>query len=304
MALEVLYGPVDITVDGVAVAGMGAGFTWLQGIGFLTVLDPTGGSYGFYAVQMDGAAQLRSDMSVGLVPVLDLRSARGLAVSDTSSLYNFNWIAGYPDATALLTPGVSTAGIAVITVDRYLKFSSGTPMQALESPNGVTFTAEYTFPTPAGYTFVNVSRGRTPTEVCITYTNGSLGQLRFYDVSLKKQIGETLYIGESFDSCWYVPKYDVFVEIKNKQVKILANSINPSTLSNPTAITAVTAGRVSKLRVQLLGAQSEPCVGELVNWSIASGSGSLSVPQSVTDVSGYAYADLIEAIGTSGSVVV
>jgi hypothetical protein len=124
MALEVLYGPSDVTVDGIAVAGTG-GFMWLQGIGLLAVLHPTGGAFGFYAVQMDGSAQSRSSFNgVGFGPLLDLRSVRGLAVKAGDGLHNFNWLVGQPDTAPFFTPSVGGHDINVIAADRYLQFSS------------------------------------------------------------------------------------------------------------------------------------------------------------------------------------
>jgi hypothetical protein len=174
----------------------------------------------------------------------------------------------------------------------------------LSSADGITFTAEYTFPTPAGYTLVNVSRGRSTSEVCITYSNGSLGQIRFYDTVGKVQIGDTLHLSDAPDGCWYVPKYDIFVELKTQQLKILADAVQPYSISAPTATPAVDAGLVSQLQVQLLGAQSEPCIGELINWSITAGSGSLIKPQSTTDGNGYATNALVIPVGSTGSTSV
>jgi hypothetical protein len=304
MALELLYGPSDVTVDGIAVASIG-GFMWLQGIGLLAVLHPTGGSFGFYAVQMDGVAEgPRSGYNgIGFNPVLDLRSTRGLAVKTASDLYNFNWLVGQPDPTSFLHSFPGVLSIAVITADRYVGFfDSGSGVQAQSTHDGTTYTAEYTFSAPfTGGTLVNVSRGRSTTEVCLVFNSG---QIRFYDTIGKTQSGPTLFIGEDPDGCWYVPKHDVFVELKNKQLKILANAIQPATLSDPAATPAVGAGLVSQLQVQLLGAQGEPCVGELIDWSVSAGVGSLTVPQSATDSSGHATSALVVPVGSTGSVTV
>ncbi len=303
MALEMLYGPVNVALNGVPVVSAG-GFTWLQGIGLLAVLDPAT-AFGFYAVQLDGTVQgPRSAYNgSGFSPVLDIRSNRALVVKGGGSLYNFDWLVGRQDSTPLLTAS-GWSSIDVITVDRYLHFSSGSPMQALASADGITFTAEYTFPIPAGYTLVNVSRGRTTTEVCCAYTNGSLGQLRFYDTVTKAQRGDTRYIGETFDGCWYIAKFDIFVELKNKQLKILANATAPSSFTTITASPAIAPGYVSQLSVQFSGAQSEPCVGELIDWFVTAGTASLAVAQSVTDSTGTALNNLIVPVGASGSVAV
>jgi hypothetical protein len=141
--------------------------------------------------------------------------------------------------------------------------------------------------------------------VCIACSSNTI---RFYDVVSKTQVGQTRYVGESFYGIWYVPKWDVFimhtVGTGNGQIKILADATQPATLSNPAALTAVTAGRVSQLQVQLLGSNSEPCVGELINWSVSAGAGVLTAPQSTTDANGYAITGLLIPIGASGSVTV
>jgi hypothetical protein len=311
MALEVLYGPIGPLFNGTPPVAVTGGLAWIQGIGLLTVCDPVS-SYGTYAMQMDGTLEgPRSSFNAsGFGMVLDLRSARGLAVKGGSGvgagLYHFNWLICQPDPVAFLLPGVTIAGandIDVITPDgRYLQFRND---QVWSSIDGVTFVSEYAFAAPSGSTVNNVSRGRTATEVCIAFSGTNT--LRFYDVSLKRQVGETLYIGESFSSCWCIPKWDVFLEHAGSgigAIKILANNTAPATLSSPTALATVTAGNVSQLQVRLLGAQSEPCIGELINWSISAGVGSLTVPQSATDSHGYAVTGLVIPVGGAGNVTV
>jgi hypothetical protein len=303
MALEVLYGPSAITAGVIAATSVG-GFTWIQGLGLLAVLDV--GGFSLYAVQMDGSAQgpRSSYFGTGFGPVLDLRSSRGLAVRNVGNLYSFNYLTGSADTTVSLLSGSAVFRVNVIAADRYLGFfDSGGGLQAQATHDGTTYTAEYTFTGGPG-SIINVSRGRSTTEVCLAFNTG---QIRFYDTVGKKQNGATLFIGEGLSSsegCWYVPKHDVFVELKSLQLKILANAVAPATLSNPAASPAVVAGNVSQLTVQLRGAQSEPCVGELIDWSIPSGAGSLVLAQSATDLNGNATNSLIVPVGSSGSVVV
>src|SRR6185312_8049300 len=120
-----------------------------------------------------------------------------------------------------------------------------------------------------------------------------------YDTLRRVQVGQVQYVGETSDGCWYIPKWDIFLELQlsAKQLKVLANAVEPATLSNPVALTPITAGNVSEMQVQLLGAQGEPCVGELVNWSVASGSGSASPGQSTTDDNGYAKTNYASPVG-------
>ena len=307
MALEVLYGPVNVQAGGISAASA-AGFMWLQGIGLLAVLDLSS-AFNLYAVQMDGTAKgPRSGYNgSGFAPVLDLRNVRGLAVATVTDLYNFNWLVGQPDTLSLLH-GSACYRINVITADRYVGFfDSGAGMQAQATHDGTMYVSEYTFTSPSAGTLKNVSRGRSTTEVCLAFYNG---QVRFYDLSLKVQNGPTLFVGEAPDGCWYVPKWDVFVELLSLQVKILADATAPATLSNPIALTNtdllgdVIAGRIAELQVQLLGAQSEPCIGELINWSVTSGVGLLTAPQSTTDDNGYATTGLIIPIGGTGTTAV
>jgi hypothetical protein len=298
MALELLYGPTPITFGAVPVAAVGNPLTWMQGVGLLMPVQPAGGSYGLYATQMDGnTLGPRSTFSGSYTAVLDLRSARGLAMLGSGALYGFNYLAGQPNPAPLLAS--ASLNIRVITADgRYLSFNGS---GVSSSTDGVTFTSEYAWAAPDASSFQCVSRGSSSTEICVLLTNN---QLRFYDTVGKTQNGPSLFVGESASGVWYVPKYNVFVELLGPQIKILANMVAPATLSNPVASPAVVAGDVSKLTVQLLGAQSEPCVGELIDWSVASGSGSLILPQSVTDANGNATNSLVVPVGSTGSVVV
>ena len=78
--------------------------------------------------------------------------------------------------------------------------------------------------------------------------------------------------------------------------------MRPSSLSSPAAVSAIAQGRVSQVRVRLLGANSDACEGELVDWSITAGSGALAEAQSTTDADGYAYNEYIAPVtGGAGS---
>ncbi len=180
-------------------------------------------------------------------------------------------------------------------------------MAVLTSDDAATFTLEYTFSSPtAGDVCISVSRGRSPTEVCTAWNSG---KILFYDVALKAQPAQVpMFVVDSFDACFYVPKWNVFWVFTHGVFQIVAHTPAPATLSNPAVVDvlldAVEAGHVSHIRVRCLGSNSEPCTGELINWSIAAGAGFLAEPQSATDDSGYASNKLVIPIGSAGTVTV
>lgn len=308
MALEVLAGPYSILIDGVApdtVANVGGeGITWIQGLGlYIASCAPHGEGSKVIAVQMDGTGHRRGPFplsNLGTI-VTDLRAGgRGYAGRDAFSLFPLNYLAANHDATAFFSTSPTILGdIRVVCADRFLKLV-GAAVQWSALDDSVTWATEYTFASFGTGGNPTISRGRGANELCITW--GTSGQIRFYDTIAKAQAGATLFVGETNDAVVYVPKWDVFVELKSKQIKVLANAPRPASISTPAFSPAATAGEVSAVSVQVLGAQSEPCVGELVDWSIVSGGGSLSATQSMTDATGHATVNYIAPIGLSGSV--
>lgn len=301
MALEQTAGPYTIAVDSVAVNTFSSA-AWIQGLGLLSLeCVPATGTIGTYVAQMDGAAMFRSPFSAGgQVVIVDLRSVNGLDIFDGTHFTSFDYVAGAPQLDPWLTlPSTHTAPQVVLT-DRFLKV--GTEVDASLITDGVTYIPEYTFTGTAPSGQVTVSRTKSPGLICLAW--GGNGQIRFYDTVARTQVGPTQFVGEGFDQCWYIPKWDIFLELKNKQLKVYANAVRPASLSNPSALSAVQAGLVTQWQVQVLGAQGEPCVGELVNWSIGSGDGSLTALQSTTDDNGNAQVGYICPVGSSGSVTI
>jgi hypothetical protein len=301
MALEVLAGPYPITVDGVAIDYFfntgGEAVTWLQGVGlYCGTLWPHGELPKVCVVQMDGVAHRRTPGNLSYI-VLDLRAGTfGLAVRDNYSLYALNYLVSRNDPAPFYTvPSGFIADIRVICEDRFLRLT-GLTVSSSPLYDGVNWTTEYTFPGSGGVEGGTISRGRGPYEICLA----TGAQIRFYDTRGKTQTGAIRYIGETPDACVCVPKWGVFVTVKSLQIKVLADAPRPYSISAPTLAPAATAGKVSVATVQVLGAQGEPCVGELIDWSITSGGGSLEA-QSLTDGSGYATSNYIAPVGLTGS---
>jgi len=308
MALEVLAGPYNITAqDGTHLSSFGGDLeaTYIQGLGLLGSGVKLPSTSGMWAVQLDGTAYVRTDFAVGVTLLPDLRRSRGYTANVSNlALYNFNWLAGRPDLDPWLTPvsGFFSA-FQVVAPDRFLQFN-GTGVAASPLYDGKTFTAEYvwTGSSPGGPWSASAV---SATEVCIQFASGSHPQIRFYDVVQKKQSRPTSFADTFYDGgLWYVPKWDVFVAVKARAVYVLANAVRPASVSNPAFSPTPTAGEVSDVSVRVLGAQSEPCVGELINWSITAGGGSLTQTQSATDAQGYAHTGYVAPPGLAGSVTI
>ncbi|RWA55351.1 hypothetical protein AU476_07535 [Cupriavidus sp. UYMSc13B] len=120
--------------------------------------------------------------------------------------------------------------------------------------------------------------------LALAYPNG---EVVYYDWVKKAQVGGVAYLGVN-QGAWYSPRHDIFVALASQQVKVFANAPRPATLSAPVAVTPVAKGRASSIKTRLLGSNSEPCVGEVVDW-VLSGPGQLTAAQSVTDSDGWAW---------------
>jgi hypothetical protein len=305
MALEVLAGPYSITTDGGtpidSFPSGGQEGAYIQGLGLFVMLSPASEGSKLCAVQWDGTAHRRG-ITANITPIIPNLRDGGFAYRHAFHLYAIDILAARNDPTAFYDSPGGTLAMHVICPDRFLRFSLGT-VQSSPLNDGVTFTTEYTWSGTALGSILTVSPGGAPNILCVASHN-SPGQIRFYDIVKKTQVGSVLYVGEAHDGVWYVPKHNVFLEVHTKQVKVLANAVRPATLANPSALATVQAGRTVQVRTRLLGAQSEPCVGELIDWSITAGSGSLADAQTTTDADGYAYNTLVSAVGSSGNVTV
>jgi hypothetical protein len=302
MALEVLAGPYPITTDGGTAIdsfsnsdGMDA--VYVQGIGLYGNLTPHGETPEYCAVQWDGTAARRGWHSDRVPLMLNLRDG-GFALRGINTISKFDILAAREEPTPFYTAASFVSG-QVICADRYLRFNLG---MVESSADAMTWTTEHTWSGAAPGSGNTVSDGGAPNVLCVSFT--SSGQIRFYDVLRKVQVGNTRFVGEANQGVWYIAKYGVFLELVSKQIKILADAPRPASIANPAALATVQAGRAVQVRTQVLGAQSEPCAGELVNWSISAGAGSLEQAQTETDADGYAFNVLTSPVGSSGGVTV
>ena len=125
--------------------------------------------------------------------------------------------------------------------------------------------------------------------ILIAYTSG---EIIFYNHVLQEQTDVHLFVAANVGT-WYSPKFDIYISLRaDDTLSIYSSEIVPATIGAITAVSPLTRGRVSIVKVRLTGAASEPCVGEFINW-IVYGAGVLKVAQSVTDSDGYAWNECI-----------
>lgn len=85
------------------------------------------------------------------------------------------------------------------------------------------------------------------------------------------------------------------------EIMVFSDETRPATLTNPVELSTPTRGFVSTMEVQLTGAHSDQVVGFPIDWSITSGTGTLSAAQTLTDAEGKAQVDYIpDNLASSG----
>jgi hypothetical protein len=293
MALELLAGPFtvrdadDNTISVSEDVGGGPVSQYDDLLG-LVVYSDLGG---YCTVQLDGVAHLRSAAPRANLYLLDLTTladwifVEGLFMDKA---YGFDRKAGTFDFDGLIldAPGVAAgfSGIRAMTADRWLG-ATGPQVRAWPLDLSDTYTVEATLSGAPASGIASFSRYKKSTQVCLIYRTG---EVLFYDFESMEQLTGKAYVGAN-NGAWYSPKYDVFVVLTGtttNAVSIFASRPRPASITDPVA-TAVTKGHVSTVAVSVLGADDEPCPGEVIEWSI-DGPGYLSAARSTTDDDGVA----------------
>ncbi|WP_349609148.1 hypothetical protein [Cupriavidus sp. DF5525] len=296
MALELLAGPFDIKdASGAILAGL-----------------PTYGNsfydddVGFYAgallvVQLDGRAYRRASQESSSNFTLDLQNPGEYLIHESlteSRLYKFNKRSGTIGEIVVDSAVTNyVAGTQVRTPDRYLNVSgTNVRYKPLTLVGGWTYEASLTGDVSGPMT---VSRTRDANVLAIAFGNGTV---LFYDWVQKRQVSGAVYVGANA-GVWYSPRHDIYVALASDKLKVFASTPRPATLSNPVAVTPLVKGRASVLKARALGSNSEPCPGELVDWSLT-GPGSLAIDQSMTDGDGWAWNTYVAPMAAGGSPVI
>ncbi|MGH7343285.1 MAG: hypothetical protein ACREK4_00100 [Candidatus Rokuibacteriota bacterium] len=317
MALEALAGPNIVTHLGVIRNAAAHRCFYLDNIGICGFFRGLGGfgaveAYLYQIAQYDGIVYARNnDVSAFKAGSLSYDFQTGNLLIHNSNTIGLSILDPYTGARGDTLLNFQTVGLWTRYRDRYWRAHGGVLREApLTATNNSQFTDEYIFPVPSGR---NIPAVESPISdyggnlVAIGFQNGDIW---IYDPVNRVHVGEWKTINMDNQGIWYSRRFNVWVSLHKittgpintqDEIRVWANETRPATLSNPTALQAVTRGKVSDIRVQLLGASAEPVNGQLVEFSILSGPGQLLNLQANTDVNGYAIARY--AVPTTGGNV-
>ena len=287
--LEILAGPYPTNVPSVG-AVLLSNCIWDDEIGFFG--NMIGGTDGTYVSQLDGTMFYRSDRT-RLAYVLDYQRYGEYLVYNTVGvdiLYYYDKRNGQLGEVLLDTGVTARANPHARLLDRYIKFQSGSQVRSNDLDLSEAWTdVEYTF-SPSLPAATPVACWTESRNVIVTAWDGGGANdavLVFYDHVLKTEVGTRKYYNSG--KCFYSPRFNIFVRYSGGDLYVLGANPRPNTLSNPAAVETIERGKASQIRVRLTGDAGEACPNELINWTITSGPGALSITQSVTDEDGYAY---------------
>jgi hypothetical protein len=299
VALEVLAGPFAI-VDGeanVLVPSIGQLAFYADGLGLCTYDASLGG---YCIIQLDGTTYLRSDTLRPNQYTIDLQRPGEYLAHDSlfeAALYLFDKRAGVFGELVLSGATNFVVDIQVRASDRYLSVA-GSAVRFKPLDNSGSWTSEATL-VNAGSGAPTISRTRIDGVLCLAYANGAIV---YYDAIAKEQKAGAAAIGAN-NGAWFSPKHNIIVALVDYEVKVFATVPRPAALSNPVVETALTRGKVSRVKVQLTGADGEVCANEIIAWSMT-GDGELAYSQSTTDSNGWAYNDFRAPVTGAGSATI
>lgn len=254
-------------------------------------------------VQLDGYTGVRN----GMLSAYDkyfhdtqntgiARSSGGLAYSLVRSVHP---VTLYPEGAEIADPAPLANG-AYFLSERVL---FGALRSRLHSETG-TGAVEATLPTmnPGG-----IGYSYSPGPGAGTVFLSALDSAVLYDHVNQEIVGWQRKLG--FDAAfpmvyspalgvWFVVRQEVSPETHHT-ISIYSDEPTPTSLAAPTALGVVGQGGSVEYRTRLLGANSEPCAGVLVDWS-ATSPAVVQIAQSTTDVDGYAITRVALPIGSTG----
>ena len=291
MALEHLAGPFTIinrlTESPVGKTISGAPI-WVDGRGLLLPIS----SEGVFLVQMDGAAYPvateSNDYGLALVGAGNAPSARsrGYGLSDALGAYG-EWDI---DAVTLFKtarvgdsyvyPGRNYARLH----DRYVYPLAGR-IYARPLDLSASGTIEASVDNLTHAVSLSWDAGN---ELVVGSSDGLIAR---YDWIRKTFVGALRTIGMACLGLWWSAKHGVYVSLHNDgatlALRVWAATVRPAVVGMPTPDAPLIAGHRTRFRARVLGAHADPCVGEVVAWSL-SGTGTLSPLTSHTDDEGVA----------------
>lgn len=301
MALESLGGPFPITVEGVPARFFNDPM-WYDGVGLVGKLFH-GEEFNGCIVDLDGVAQVRQRFMPSWTHLTHNLTTGGAAVW---SYYALGDYFEEFDLQTLLAKGGSVDGGNPWTVlaDRWIRAYIG---QIRTLPRGtvglVSGTVEAVLTSEVG---VGGSGWITPARPSTVFAAFPGGVAFEYDFVRKTGVGWKRNLNlTGVKGFFYSRELGIFISVhklSNAQdvLRLWADEVRPVSVSVPAAVTPVIEGRVARIETRVAGDAADPCIGFLVDWSLA-GPGSLSVPQSMTDEDGYARVDCLVPPGASGT---
>ncbi|WP_407280612.1 Ig-like domain-containing protein [Aromatoleum evansii] len=294
MALELLAGPFAVT-NKLTAAAVGDSISgspiWIDGRGLVLPII----NEGVYVVQLDGAAY----------SVIDDRSLTyGLALIGTGSdpIGRRRWHG--------LADELGTFGewdIDGVTLYKSDQFASDTP-----SPLGHNYARlhdRYIYPIggridwkpldlSAGWVAeaslaglanaASLSWGTLRDEIIVGTSDGRVVR---YDWVAKAFRGAIQTIGLTCKGIWWSALHGVYLSLHDVgstlELRVWAATVRPASVSPPAPDATITAGLRTRITARVLGANSDPCEGEVVAWTLT-GVGALTQAASYTDADGYA----------------
>jgi hypothetical protein len=311
MALEPIRGPTGFLLEGSPV-GLSDRPRWHDELGMCGFSwDGVGSAHLYSIAQLDGAVHIRNNNPSAFLAMplgLDLQSEYLLWMdtSGFSALYTFDPVTG--NIAESVGSGsdfyMSNDGFARLT-DRFIQTTGGVVRARPLTGGSAAF--EYTLTgggASKGTGHISDAGGGV---VAIGFENGDCF---FYDWVNQAQVGRWKSIGLANKGLWYSRRLGIWIAVhsvtsSNWTISVWNDETRPAAVSVPAALSTVQKGRVSPIRVQIIGAQGEP-VSELpVDWTLPTpGGGSLSAIQSLTDDDGYAIVDFIAPANATGSMTV
>lgn len=292
MALRLLAGPFDIVSDtGELASNLGFWF-WYKNVGIVSDIN-----WARSVVTLDGVYQQITTFT---------HQINGWWM-DICQLVYTDWATEYTCEPKVFLPTQTQTGPIHSSqwIYPYVRrgnqrfYARGGKIHVLE--NGVI--AEYSGTLPASPS--GVGEGRGPDELFVAGPLGTDAQCFFYDVVKQEVSSEVYHLGMSCSGLVYAPEYGVLVSLHTGyKMRVWSLEVEPNYLSEPSVLKGeLKGGRLVTYQVQALGAQSDPCEGELVDWSL-SGAGMLLATQSTTDSEGYATVQVRYGLSDSGFTTV
>ena len=293
MALELVAGPFTLKdLDDTAITDFNVSSGTAAYDDAVGLFAYSGVMGGICIIQFDGTVCLRAAQNRANEFALDLQRPNQFLINEglfEGEIFLYEKYAGI-FGSVVASGGVNYVdGIQVRAKDRYLSIL-GDNVRTRPLDFSTSWVTEATLEVDAFAEYPRLSLTEDRRIICLAYQSG---EIVYYDHIAKEQVeGRRNYVGTNF-GVWYSPKFKIYISMnQNDTLSIYSNEVRPDSLSDVEAESSLTRGHMTTVKTRLLGDQDEPCVGELVNWSIT-GTAALLNEQSKTDEDGYAWNKVI-----------